>query len=103
MQPAYRSLRGCVKAGARATLDDVVKHPFAVGLGVGAGAMLAVWKRHQIIAAFTHAKALSGASDEGGALPILWLLARRPRADLLPVVHAMTVEPAGLLPALSTV
>lgn len=79
-----------------------MQHPFAVGLGVGAGAMLALWKRHQILALFTHARALSGA-EEGGALPILWMLARRPHADLIPVVHALTVQPAGLLPALSPV
>jgi len=61
--------------------------------------MFVFWKRHALVSLFTHARSSLSGSNEGGALPILWLLARRPQANLIPVVHALTVAPK-LLPAM---
>jgi hypothetical protein len=47
-----------------------MKHPFAVGIGVGAIGLIAWWKRHTIAELFARAKAkaLSGASDGAEAV-----------------------------------
>lgn len=54
--PVCASGRGC------GTILIAVKHPFAVGIGVGAVGLIAWWKRHTIAEMFERlkAKALSG-------------------------------------------
>jgi len=52
-----------------------VKHPFAVGLGVGAVGLIAWWKRHTIAELFARAKAKALSGPDGAEMVVRRVMA----------------------------
>lgn len=69
MRTAYHGALGLRERGGLRYPGGVVKHPFAVGIGVGAVGLIAWWKRHTIASWFAALKAKTlGASDGADAV-----------------------------------